>query len=132
MKFTQQRPGGAHLIRRYGADFVVIGDEEIRTSCIVSASSLTRDWPPRSVADLAPEHFEPLFALAPEVVVLSTGARQEFPRAALRAQFATRKIGLEVMEVGAACRTYNVLVGEERKVLAAILLPGAGSGKGSE
>jgi uncharacterized protein len=58
-------------------------------------------------------------------VVLSTGARQTFPRAALRAEFATRKIGLEVMEIGAACRTYNVLVGEERKVLAAVLLPGS-------
>ena len=52
-----------------------------------------------------------LFALAPEVVVLSTGAKQVFPRAALRAEFATRRIGLEVMEIGAACRTYNVLVG---------------------
>ncbi len=67
---------------------------------------------------------EELFALAPEVVVLSTGATQRFPRAALRAEFATRKIGMEVMEIGAACRTYNVLVGEERRVLAAVLLPG--------
>ena len=74
------------------------------------------------------EHLAPLFALAPEVVVLSTGAKQLFPRAALRAEFATRKIGLEVMEIGAACRTYNVLVGEERRVLAAILLPGPSEG----
>jgi uncharacterized protein len=66
--------------------------------------------------------------LAPEVVVLSTGAKQQFPRAALRAEFASRKVGLEVMEIGAACRTYNVLVGEERRVLAAILLPGPSKG----
>ena len=66
----------------------------------------------------------PLFALAPQVVVLATGAIQRFPRARLRAEFATRRIGLEVMEIGAACRTYNVLVSEERKVLAAVLLPG--------
>jgi uncharacterized protein len=124
MKFTQQSAQGANLIRRYGADYIAIGEEEIRSSCIVSASTLTRDWPPRSVDELTSEHFAPLFALAPEVVVLSTGATQKFPRAALRAEFATRKIGLEVMEIGAACRTYNVLVGEERKVLAAMLLPG--------
>lgn len=130
MKFTQQSPQGANLIRRYGADFIVIGEDKIRSSCIVSAATLTRDWPPRSVDELVPEHFAPLFALAPEVVVLSTGATQKFPRAALRAEFATRKIGLEVMEVGAACRTYNVLVGEERRVLAAVLLPGPV--KGSE
>jgi uncharacterized protein len=56
--------------------------------------------------------------------VLATGTTQKFPRAALRAEFASRKIGLEVMEIGAASRTYNVLVGEERNVLAAVLLPG--------
>jgi uncharacterized protein len=123
MKFTQQTPAGINLIRRYGADFVVVGDAEIRRSCLVSAASLVLDWPPRSVDELAVEHLAPIFELAPEVVVLSTGVSQKFPRAALRAEFATRRIGLEIMEVGAACRTYNVLVGEERNVVAAILLP---------
>jgi uncharacterized protein len=123
MKFTQQGPAGANLIRRYGADFIVIGDEEIRRSCLVSAATLVRDWAPRGVAELGAEHLAQIFEYAPEVVVLSTGANQTFPRAALRAEFATRRIGLEVMEVGAACRTYNVLVGEERKVIGAILLP---------
>jgi uncharacterized protein len=125
MKFTQHTPAGINLIRGYGADAVTIGEEEIRRSCIVGATTLIREWPPHDVAQLAVEHLAPLFDARPEVVVLSTGARQRFPGAALRAEFATRKIGLEVMEVGAACRTYNVLVSEERKVLAAILLPGA-------
>lgn len=134
MKFTQQKPDGINLIRRYGADFITIGEEDIRASCIVSAATLRRDWPPRFVEELAVEHFSALFDLGPEVVVLATGPTQKFPRAALRAEFATRKIGLEVMEIGAACRTYNVLVGEERKVLAAILLPSSGPEpvKGSE
>ena len=127
MKMTQQRADGINLIRRYGADFIVIGENEIRESCIVSAHSFA-SWKPRSVGELTADHLAPLFALEPEVVVLATGARQEFPRAFLRAEFATRKIGLEVMEIGAACRTYNVLVGEERKVLAGILLPGPSKG----
>jgi uncharacterized protein len=127
MKMTQQRADGVNLIRRYGADFIVIGENEIRESCIVSANSFA-PWTPGSVDELTPENLAPLFALKPEVVVLSTGARQVFPRAFLRAEFATRKIGLEVMEIGAACRTYNVLVGEERKVLAAILLSGLSKG----
>lgn len=127
MKFTQQRPDGINLIRRYGADFIAIGEQDIRSSCIVSATSIDV-WTPKSVDELAVEHLAPLFALNPEVVVLSTGARQVFPRASLRAEFATRKIGLEVMEIGAACRTYNVLVGEERRVLAAMLLPGPSKG----
>jgi uncharacterized protein len=124
MKFTQHTPAGTHLIRRYGSDFIAVGEEQIRASCLVTATTLIRDWPPRDVASLKPEHLAALFDLAPEVVVLSTGAQQRFPSAALRAEFALRKIGLEVMEVGAACRTYNVLVSEERKVLAAVLLPG--------
>ena len=127
MKFTQQLPSGINLIRRYGADFIVIGEQEIRSSCLVTANSL-EPWTPRSVEELRAEHLGALFELAPEVVVLSTGAKQLFPRAALRAEFATRRIGLEVMEVGAACRTYNVLVGEERRVLAAVLLPGPPKG----
>jgi uncharacterized protein len=122
MKLTQQASSGINLIRRYGADFITIGEEDIRASCLVTAGTLTRDWPPRTIEELKVEHLAPLFDLAPQIVVLATGAQQKFPRAALRAEFATRKIGLEVMEVGAACRTYNVLVGEERRVLAAILL----------
>ena len=124
MKFTQHTPAGANLIRRYGADYVTVGDEDIRASCIVGPGTLIRNWAPRDVASLAAEHLASLFDLTPQVVVLSTGPRQEFPRAALRSEFATRKIGLEVMEIGAAARTYNVLVSEERRVLAAILLPG--------
>jgi uncharacterized protein len=127
MKFTQQLPSGINFIRRYGADFIVIGEEEIRASCLVSSNSI-HSWTPRSIEELHVEHLAALFALAPEVVVLSTGAKQVFPRAALRAEFASRKIGLEVMEIGAACRTYNVLVSEERRVLAAVLLPGPSKG----
>jgi uncharacterized protein len=123
MKFTQQRLEGVNLIRRYGADYIVVGEQEIRSSCIVGVNSLA-PWLPRSVEELRAEHLPALFDLAPEVVVLATGATQKFPRAALRAEFATRRIGLEVMEIGAAARTYNVLVGEDRRVLAAVLLPG--------
>ena len=124
MKFTQQRADGANLIRRYGADFIQVGEQELRASCLVNATSVTA-WPPRSVEDLSAESFTAIFELNPEVVVLATGTTQKFPRAALRAEFATRRIGLEVMEIGAACRTYNVLVSEERRALAAVLLPGS-------
>ena len=89
MKFTQQRPEGANIIRRYGADFIVVGEQEIRASCIVSARTLT-PWEPRSVEELVAAHLPALFALEPEVVVLATGATQKFPRAALRAELASR------------------------------------------
>jgi uncharacterized protein len=123
MQFTQHRQEGVNLIRRYGADFIVIGEQEIRNSCILGAHSIAA-WAPRSVAELGLEHLPALFDLSPEVVLLATGATQKFPRAALRAEFAARRIGLEVMEIGAAARTYNVLVSEDRRALAAALLPG--------
>jgi uncharacterized protein len=132
MKLTQHTPAGLNIIRRYGADFVLVGDQTLHASCIVGPNVLIRDWAPRDVPSLAAEHFEPLFSLAPELVVLSTGELQRFPRAALRAEFASRRIGLEVMAIGAAARTYNVLVSEERKVLAAILLPKTSPAKGPE
>jgi len=86
MKFTQQPASGINLIRRYGPDFITLGDEDIRASCLVTAATLTRDWPPRTVEELKLEHLSPLFELAPEIVVLATDAQQKFPRAALRAE----------------------------------------------
>ena len=127
MKFIQHTPPGINLIRRYSAESIVIGEETLRASFIVGATTLIRDWPPRDVESLTVEHLEKVWELQPEVVVLATGAQQRFPRAAMRAEFAARKIGIEVMEIGAACRTYNVLLSEERRVLAAVLLPGSKS-----
>jgi uncharacterized protein len=68
MKFTQQRAEGANLIRRYGADFIVVGEQEIRASCIVGVNTLM-PWAPRSVEELGIAHLPVLFDLAPEVVV---------------------------------------------------------------
>ena len=65
MKFTQHTPGGLNLIRNYGKDFVTVGEQEIRASCIVGAHELIRDWSPRDVASLKLEHLAPLFERKP-------------------------------------------------------------------
>ncbi len=122
MKFTLEGNSSAHLIRSYAAGEIRIGDRVLHSSCIVTADTLIENWEPATLADLQPAHLEKIFALAPEVVLLGTGMTQRFPSAALRAAFTERRIGLEAMDLGAACRTYNVLVGEERKVAAALLL----------
>ncbi len=80
------------------------------------------DWPPAQLDALRPEHLEAIFDLEPEVVLLGTGERQRFPPADIRAAFAARRVGLEVMDLGAACRTYNILVQEERRAVAALFL----------
>jgi uncharacterized protein len=77
-----------------------------------------------ALATLSPADLDPIWALQPQVVLLGTGLRQRFPSAALRLAFAERQVALEPMDLGAACRTYNVLVQEDRAVVA-LLFPEA-------
>jgi uncharacterized protein len=123
MKFTLDSRTDINLIRGYGPGEVRIGELVLHAPCIVTADQLIRDWQARDVATLGLADLEPLFALKPDVVLLGTGAKQIFPGSAVRQAFAARKVGLEVMDLGAACRTFNILVQEERRVAAA-LFPG--------
>ena len=120
VKFTLEPPSQANLIRSYSDTEVRIGEQRVRRSCLVTADRLITDWPPATFDELAPAHLEAIFARAPELVLLGTGPTQRFAPPEVRAEFARRRIGLEVMQLGAACRTFNVLVQEDRRVLAAL------------
>ena len=122
MKFTLEGGSRANLIRGYSQQEIRIGEQSLTGSCIVSADSLITDWEPRSFAELQPAHLERLLALQPEVVLLGTGPTQRFPPATIRAVLMARGVGLEVMDLGAACRTFNILVQEERRVAAGLFL----------
>ena len=122
MKFTLDSGANANLIRGYSDTEIRIGERVLARTCIVMADRLLSDFAPQSFAEFAPEHLGVLFELAPELVILGTGPTQRFAPAAVRAAFAARGIGLEAMQLGAACRTYNVLVQEERRVAAALFL----------
>ncbi len=122
MKLTLDARGDVNWVRGYAAGAVRIGERLVSTSCIVSADTLITDWDAPSPAQLATAHLEPVFALNPEVVLLGTGRTQRFPSAPVREAFASRGIGLEPMDLHAACRTYNILVQEERRVVA-LLFP---------
>ena len=122
MKFTLETTSRVNLIRGYSAQEIRVGEQRLQGSCIVSAEELIAEWAPKVFADLAPEHLEPILALKPELVLLGTGTTQRFPPAAIRAAFTAKNVGLEVMDLGAACRTFNILVQEERRVVAALFL----------
>jgi uncharacterized protein len=122
MKFTLENNPNLNFIRAYSAEELKIGEHSIRSSCIVMADRLITHWPPAILDELQVDHLEPIFELQPELVLLGTGARQRFPAAAIRAGFTARKIGLEAMDLGAACRTFNILVQEDRRVAAALFL----------
>jgi uncharacterized protein len=121
MKLTLDARRDVNVIRAYALDEVRVGERNIRIPCVVTGDSIITEWGVASSSELAADKLEPIFALQPEVVLLGTGAAQHFPAGAVRNEFAARGIGLEVMDLGAACRTYNVLVQEERRVIALLL-----------
>ena len=122
MKFTRDLPANIHLVRSHSAIDIRIGERRLERSCLFSADHLIVDWEPRSAQELKTEHFAAALALQPEIILLGTGSRQEFPAQEIYAAILARGIGFEVMDTGAACRTYNVLVGESRRAVAGILL----------
>lgn len=121
MKLSDDTERGANFIRGYSASEIRIGESVVRTSCIVTAERV-QAWSPASFDALTLEDLEPVLELDPEIVILGTGETQRFPDPALIGALLSRGIGCEVMTTGAACRTYNVLVSESRKVVAALLL----------
>ncbi len=79
-------------------------------------------WRPATVEHIEPDDFTPVLSLEPEIVILGTGPAQVFPEPAVYAPAINRGVGLEIMDTGAACRTYNILVSEGRRVVAALIM----------
>jgi uncharacterized protein len=109
-----------HRFTAYGEGYVMVNGARHEASVIVLRERI-EPWPVAGFAALAEEHFAALAALKPEVVLLGTGARLRFPPPRLTAALARAGIGLEVMDLQAACRTFNILAAEERHVAAALL-----------
>jgi uncharacterized protein len=122
MRLTDDRIAGAFLVRSYAPGEVRVGDAVLHRSCLISAERLIDDWRPQTLDELSEADLAAVFALQPEIVVLGTGTRQRFPDTRLLAAILARGIGCEVMDTGAACRTYNVLVSESRRAVAALFL----------
>ena len=120
MKLHAAAPGTYNVITAYGAGYVAVNGQRHESSLIVTPQTVL-DWPVAAFAELKGEDFEALETLGLEIVLLGTGPRQRFPHPRLTAGLREARIGLEVMDVQAACRTYNILVAEERKVAAALL-----------
>ena len=122
MRFTQDTTSGINMIRSYGAGELRVNDSVFRGAVILSASTILAEPGIQRLDDLIGMDVSRVLALDPELVLLGTGARQIFPAASFGAQFLRAGIGFEVMDTGAACRTFNVLVGEQRRVVALLAL----------
>lgn len=122
MKLHLSQAAGRNFITAYGPGYVQINEDRYEHSLIVMADDLVPDWPPAGLAALRPEHLDTLLHRNLEVVLLGTGPNLRFPGPEIMRPLMQARVGFEVMDVQAACRTYNILVDEERRVAAALLL----------
>lgn len=123
MDLSLDRPEGYLFVRRVGAGSITLIDRELARSFLLAPDRVIENWPVDAAAKLETGHVEDLLALQPELVILGTGERQVFPAAAFMAGLLRRNIGIEVMDNAAAARTYNLLAGEGRRVVAGFILP---------
>jgi uncharacterized protein len=114
-------PGTFNVITAYGEGYVAVNGQRYESNLIVTADQVL-PWEVSEFTKITIQDFEKLKALNAEIVLLGTGARQRFPHPSLISPLLEARVGLEAMDLKAACRTYNILVAEARKVAAALLL----------
>lgn len=129
MKLSQDSSAALNTVTGYGAGYVDVNLERHHGSVLLFPEGPVQPWPVASFDALTPAAFDQLIDAAPpsgiEVVIFGSGARLRFPHPRLTAALGARRIGLETMDFGAACRTYNILMAEGRKVAAALLIESA-------
>ena len=122
MPLSLEQPDHAFMMRGADGAIAKVNERLLDRSFVLAPDRLVEGWDVRSPGTLTPASLEPLLALDPEVILLGTGARQAFPPPEVMAACLTRGIGLEAMSNDAAARTFNVLAGEGRRVVAGFIL----------
>lgn len=122
LKLHSDPHSGANTITGYGDGYVEINQTPYKHSVLLSSDGATLEWAAKSFNDLEASHFSQMVDLMPELILIGTGSRQQFPRPDLLKTLISARIGFEIMDSQAACRTYNILVGEGRKVLLALIV----------
>ncbi|MEX0430517.1 Mth938-like domain-containing protein [Spiribacter insolitus] len=122
MKMSLDGAEGAYHIQGYADGEIRINDVRHTESLLVTLDTLVTEWGPDSLQALNEAHLTSVHELEPEVVLLGTGAQQTFPDRELILGLLQAGIGLEIMDTASACRTYNVLMSEGRRVVAALII----------
>ena len=122
MKLHLDPATAKNTITGYGEGYVMVNRQRFERSLVVLPERIIPDWPATTFEALAPEHLAALTGLDREIILLGTGARLRFPRPEIMQSLARAGVGVEVMDVQAACRTYNILLAEDRRVAAALLI----------
>jgi uncharacterized protein len=122
MKFHLIQSDNKNLITGYDLNWVEINQERHHSSLIMTPNQLLLEWPVKSIKDLKENSFEAIESLNIEIILLGTGNSQEHLEPRLLEHFSKKNIAVESMNNQSACRTYNILANEERKVLLALML----------
>lgn len=120
MRLNKDPHHGEFVINSYEVGIIIINKACYNHSLIVSSSKIIDNWSPQDITELKSEHITPILSMNPEVVILGTGSKLIFPDQAILAPLYNNNIGVEVMDTQAACRTFNVLMAEDRKAVAAL------------
>ncbi|MGE0557885.1 MAG: Mth938-like domain-containing protein [Burkholderiales bacterium] len=123
MKLHLASPKGINVFTGYGPGYVAVNGVAHHAPLVVLPDLPAAHWPVAGLPMLTAEAVAKLLEHSPEIIILGTGATQQFPGPAALQPLQAERVGLEIMDTPAACRTYNILVAEERRVLAAIWLP---------
>lgn len=124
MQLHLERPDHEFFLRGADGASALVNERTLRASFILSPNRLVEGWPVTDIRALSVADLEPLWALEPELILLGSGALQAFPPAQVLAASLGRGVGLEAMTNAAAARTFNVLAGEGRRVVAGFVLGG--------
>lgn len=127
MELNLEHPRDYLFVRRADAHRVVVMERHFTASLILTRDKVIDDWGATDAADLTPQQVEPILALAPDVVLLGTGARLRFPSQAVLAAFLQRGVGVEAMDNAAAGRTWDIIAGEGRNAVAAFIIGDGGN-----
>lgn len=122
MKLSEDYSAGTYIIRSYADNKVEVNNESYEQSLVISNNRLTTDWGVKSIDQLTHAHWQALIERKPEVILMGTGSKLVFPHPSTYAPAIEQGIGVEFMDTGAACRTYNILLSEDRFVIAGIIL----------
>lgn len=123
MKLTEDYASSTQIINGYTENGITINEQFYNNSLIVSNYQLIDHWPVNHIDQLNNATLEPILQLQPEVIIIGTGKQIKFPHPETYAAVINKGIGIEFMDTGAACRTYNVLLSENRKIAMGVILP---------
>ncbi|MEI6181934.1 MAG: Mth938-like domain-containing protein [Polynucleobacter sp.] len=122
MKLQSDPHSGANTITGYGDGYIEINQTPYAHAVLLSSDGAISAWLVESFDSLEASDFDQMITLKPELILIGTGSRQRFPKPELLKSLISAKIGFEIMDSQAACRTYNILAGEGRQVLLALIV----------